>query len=210
MNENHEEQRRRKGYEGEGPRIVSIQEPELEERAPPGISTRRYTSEWARRPGTSPQIVKEPRKSGRGGFLLKILVLVLVCSNMALFWTHQQQRGEIEELISYILKQSFKEIKIGLEKNEFRVGEPLRITVSGYTSSLFLKFGLRPEKVAAEIIISKDGNPLDSIPLKMGISKIDVKPGEKVDAGLYEVILRITYKGVTEEWKYEDITIQEK
>lgn len=214
MNENYE-QRRRAGQEGEGPRILSIQEPEVEERAPPGISTR-YPPEWSRSPQVSPRIVEEPKRSGKGRILLVILIVVLICSNVALFRLHQQQEKEIKEqekeikeIIGKILYKSLLDIHFEFEKEGIKAGTPLLISVNGLTPDLFSKFGLKSDEVKAEIIISKSGKEVVTSPLALGTSQINVMLPAQMDAGSYDVKLKITYREVTTESNYGKITIQE-
>jgi hypothetical protein len=64
MNERHEEQGHRSGERDRGPKIVSIQEPEPEERAPPRPPVREYSLNWIKKPATSPRIIGSSPSTG--------------------------------------------------------------------------------------------------------------------------------------------------
>lgn len=205
MNENLEEQRRRSGQGEEGPRILSIQESEPENRAPPDPTARGYISEWTRRSETPPRIVERPKTRTS----VKILVLILICSNIAFFWLYQQQAKEVEEIVGSILEQSLKEIGVHLSGEEPKVEEPFDISVEGLTKNLFSKFGLNFEEVKVELVISRGETELVTNQLTLDTSQTRVLPGRRLAAGSYDVILRITYKEITRERNCGSITIKE-
>ncbi|MGD2250377.1 MAG: hypothetical protein PVF58_18415 [Candidatus Methanofastidiosia archaeon] len=64
MNERHEERQQRSGERGRGPKIVSIQEPEPEERAPPIPPVREYSLNWIKKPATLPRIIGSSPSTG--------------------------------------------------------------------------------------------------------------------------------------------------
>jgi hypothetical protein len=209
MNENYEDQRRRASQEGREPRILSIEESEPEERPPPGPPMERYPPDRSRREGVSPRIVEKSRES-KTGTLLKILVLMLICLNVGLFWLYQQQDKEIEELASKALNQSLEEVSVRLENEEPEIRKSFRITVEGLSRNLFSKYGLNPDKITAEIVILKDGEEFDSRVIALGTSEIEVMPNKPMGKGSYNLKLKITYRGIVEEIDISSIPIQGK
>jgi hypothetical protein len=210
MNENHEEERRRTNREREGPKIVSIREPEPEERAPPGPPRRDYPPERTSRPRMPPRIVEGPQEESRKSKILLIfLVSILICSNVALVWLYHQQSKEIEEIVTRVLDQALYEIRVDFGSEEFKAGKPLPLFIDGLNPSLFSKFGLDHREVKAEIVILRDGEKVNVNLIQVGTSQMNIPESEKMSAGLYDVKLRVTYKGVTREKSCGKITIQE-
>lgn len=217
MNENHEEERRRTDREREGPRIVSIREPEPEERAPPGPPRRDYPPERMSRPGMPPRIVERPSEESKKSKILLILVVsILICSNIALVWLYHQQGKEIEEqekeiteIVAMILDQTLQEIEVDVGSEEIKAGEPLPLSIKGLTPNLFSKYGLKSDEIKTEIVFIRDGKIVAENPLSFGTSQMDMPLDEQMSAGSYEIRLRITYRGIIKSKPCGKITIQE-
>jgi uncharacterized protein YpmB len=154
MNERHEEQRHRSGERDRGPKIVSIQEPEPEERAPPRPPVREYPPEQRRRAEIPPHAGEKPKKESRKGILLAVIVIILIFSNLALIGQYMKQGTKIEELGSEIvdLETKIESLEAGIEK----MGSEIDGITENFTS-------LRGEQIKGE---------LDDILLKIRITPV--------------------------------------
>ncbi|MGD2250376.1 MAG: hypothetical protein PVF58_18410 [Candidatus Methanofastidiosia archaeon] len=234
MNERHEERQQRSGERGRGPKIVSIQEPEPEERAPPRPPVREYPPEQRRRTEIPPSEVGEPKKESRKGILLAAIVIILILSNLALIGLHMKQGAKIEELGSSIvdLETKIEVLEAGIENLVSRIdgitenfsslrGEQIKrklddilskIRVTPVSNDLTVTQNLEIDiRGLTSDVFSRHGMKPDDVTIEVVISKDGQESAKKnIGIGIPQII--VTPQELSGEGTYEvllRITYQE-